>query len=398
MGIADTYALGRNIQSTAVAQTAINTAGTHAAAGSFSCLGYKVSQAQERRPRKNARQTRSTRERIHGAFTNSLSVMTEILPRGGATPPDVGALLASAIGTETIGGASVTYGLSATQALTAYDMLFEENAVFSERCIGFVVNELKLSITQGEEPKFEFSGPCVRVVETADATANGSVDGSGVAVTSVTPNPSTDNAKFGVDSLITVGTSTGHTVTAVDRSTGALTISPSITTNEGTAPAITPYTPFDEAQTAGSVVSEVEVSVDIGADSGVLFTGAELSINNNISEVRQAGNGYVQDFNPGFREITGKISMYGRSSDLAKYVRRKFDSLTSVNPLAVSITLGPAATGSFQCTISMPRCEFDFSELDTSQEQEATFELPFVALASTVTASDDEFSMVFDTV
>lgn len=392
MALNDTFALGRSIRALAAVQGTFGTRPTVAATDSLMLMSPpRFEPEEERNYRLNPRNSRSHVETYVGNRTVKATLVSEILPRGGANPPDCRALLISGIGAETVGGTQVSYGLSGTQAMSMVWAEYEANESLSEAVDSLVVDEVKGSIVNGELPTIEFSGPCRRLVR----TGRGALSGTAAAGTGALALGALEGYNFEADSMIVVGTLSPYRVTAIG--SAALTITGTLSGTVASGAVVYPYTVFDESQTGGSPVPHVNIATTLGGTS-IQFTAAEWSVKNNVKEVRTVGSQYVTDMIPGWRDVTGSLTFNARRSEIPFLMRSSQRGIAGVNPVGdLVITYGATASGSPRLTVTAQNVEFRWSALEMPEAEEGTFTLPWFALADSTT-SENEFQIVWDSV
>jgi hypothetical protein len=396
------YALGRNIRATAAPQTVVGTRPTHAATDSFVLQTYSVTPEEERTPRANPRATRSLRELYQGNKTINASIIAELLPKGAALPPDIGDLLTSAIGVQTIGGSSVTYSCNNSQAVPFNWVEFDtgladlNSAEIKEALDTFVVEELKISISNTDMPMIQLDGPARNLIRTGRGQGSAILAGG---ETAITMNPTTLSRQFEVNSVIQIGTSVGagsvgHRVTDINHGTGVLTFAPAVVGAQNPAPVVAPYSMFAEASTAGAPTPEIFCAMAFGAESGAQFEKAEISLKNNFDMVRPVGTPLVADFVPGFRGVSGSIEFSANRTDIQKLIRSSYVNTSGVNLEDLVFTFGQS--GQPGSILTLNDCNMKWSALQMPQSERGMFTLPFTAQASSGTL-EDEFSWVWQT-
>lgn len=159
------HVLGRNLKFFTSEESTYGTFVTPVATDAVKTLSTSMEFTQERVDRADARATRSTLERITRRIESTWSAEMYAVPSGAAgTAPDCGFLLKSALGAETIVGAtSAAYSLTSTQAMPSLSLLREANEIFSQRMNGAYTEEFSVSASGGDEPKFSFSGTGINV-------------------------------------------------------------------------------------------------------------------------------------------------------------------------------------------------------------------------------------------
>jgi hypothetical protein len=380
MGTSQTHALGRNRKFFAKAESTYGTFIVPTATDAVKALTSSFTFQQARENRMDSRTTRSLLERYSGKKTVSWSSEHYIIPSGSAgTAPDCGVLLKAAMGTETVsGGVSVAYTLSDSQtALTGVSLVHYFNDVFMEAIKGGWVEGVQISGKGGDAPRIKFEGGGADCVTTGTSTTNGATSGSTVTVQTA------DADNFDVDSVIKVGTSdnsgVGHKVTA--KSGATLTVSGTPAMGNGVA--VIPFVP-DET-TTGSVLGGIAGSFEIDNTAIATLTEFEVNIKNGIKPINdEALNEKVSDFIVGYREVSGSVTLRGRS-DMIKYHAMRRTDITDYKPIEIVI----GTTAGKILTISIPRAEFNPDGVDAPDADEITIKLPFVGLASSATAADE---------
>ena len=394
MGIQRSEALGRNLRFMAATQSAIGTRPTLAATDSFIARSYSVVPSEERIKRRTPQSSRSLRERYVGNRAVDVTIVCEHLPRGAATPPDYAVLLAAGFGAQAIGGSAVTYSHSNTQTLPMVWLEVDcglntaTTAEYKEAVDGLVIEQIKLSVSKDEIPLIEFSGPGHSMVQTGRSVSE-NTSGSETTISLAT---GTDSRRFGVNSVIAVGTSTntgaGHLVTAVDHTAGELTITPALASGAQTAPVIWPISLWAESSTAGSPTPHVTISVDLGADTGAWVDGIEVMFKNNITQRRIVGDPWPVDSTPGFRDVEGTVNVQATRTDLQMILASSTHNISTLSTMDIVVTIGES--GAFGSTLTLNDCELDWAGVSFPEDGTVgTATVPFVAKSSTATAEDE---------
>lgn len=389
MGLADTYVLGRNTE----ACVNLEPAGSFAtyvqptAASSMRLLSGMIKADEERKDRLDARQSRSLLERIKGRLSVEWEMSTYMLPISGAdNTPDIDPLLAIGFGVAS-GTSPRAYSMSASQSLPgSASATLAWNDTFMLGARGMVCEEMVWNVPGGEEPTIDFSGKAVDFIKTAYFTHDGTAP---AAATTITPTPVTDNYKVDVGSRLQIGTETVPSIVSnVNRTTGLITFAPALTGSQAANTDCIPSSPFDEAQTGGSPIPAVLGQIDIGTKTDVLIANFTMSVKNNWKEIKEAAfKRVVQDFIPGFREVSGEVTMWARRTDLEHWAWAQ--SANTENPTNFSVQIGSLTTGDAQILLTLPNVEFDFSELNPQGDEPAQFTVPYKAMATTNTAEDE---------
>lgn len=398
MGIQNPTGEARNLQAVVALETTFkDVTTTLPASGSFSIMGApSIEFSEDRVQRMDAHASRSHHESITRRRTNTMTINSYILPPGGSTVPDVGPFLAAAFGTETVGGSSVTYSLADSLSSLAVGIVSPE--VQGWGGFGAVVESMTINLPEGDEPNFSFELTTAQGVYTGRATASGAVDGSGTAVSAVTLSETNASRLFEPGSLIQIGTSTGHRVTAVDHSTNEITFTPDVTTDEGTAPAVLPYSAYDETEIASaSPVGVVQGTVNFGSDSDICIRSAEITLTNNFNPIDCWGRNTATDMVPGRREVSGNVTIWARSPDILRAHLGRADS-QSARTVALEWVVGDdSLAGNPIATISVPNAELQFPAYDITDDGPNSITVEFRGYATSRSDTNDELSIVFGT-
>ena len=379
MGQNQKHALGRNLNFFTSEESTYGTFVQAAADDAVKTLSTSMEFSQERVDRADARSTRSTLERITRRIEATWSAESYVLPSGAAgTAPDCRTLIKSAMGAETVAGSSVTYSLTDTQAMTSMTLLRESSEVLSQRMNGCYTEEMTISGSGGEEPRISFSGTGINVVNTGTSAAtNGGSSTTGPC--NVTAN---EGENFAANSLVKFS---GGTIAEVDSVSGdVLTFkdSESWTSSE----TIIPFIPSNPT-TQGNPINGITGSITVAGNSDMPITAFEITLTNNIKFINdEAFTDKGTDFVPGFRNVTGSLTVRARKDQIIELNKRK-----SFSTRDIAIVLGSTA-GSI-LTIDMNQVEFGFSAVEIPEAEEATFTLPFTALGTT--AGADELTLTF---
>ena len=398
MGVSQLHALGRNrkfyvneettyIDSENVATAFVKPAGTDAAV----VLNASFTPAQERKVRDDARASRSALEQITGKKSATWSVESYVLPSGTAgTAPDLGPLFKGAMGTETVsGGTRVTYSLNTNQDLGSFSLTQFFNETFMETLTGCYVNSMTISVAGGEEPKVTFEGessglyiptttsPSAAQLAAGESTAT--VTGSGTGTSFDVHAGEGENFKPG--SVISVATDTDLVVTAVSNDT--ITVDSSITFADDDE--VKPFAPTETV--AGSPIAGILGSLTLAGNS-LPITSFEVTVaNNNKGIADEAFVAGTSDYVPGFRDVTGSLSIRCRR-DLAIEIGKRLDFGTQ----AIVVTCGD--TAGKKLIVEIDDAEFEVAAVDTPQSDEVVVPMNFRALATS--AGEDEIVIKFE--
>ena len=398
MGVSQLHALGRNrkfyvneettyIDSENVATAFVKPAGTDAAV----ILNASFTPAQERKVRDDARASRSALEQITGKKSATWSVESYVLPNGSAgTAPDLGPLFKGAMGTETVsGGTRVTYSLNTNQDLGSFSLTQFFNETFMETLTGCYVNSMTISVAGGEEPKVTFEGessglyiptttsPSAAQLAAGESTAT--VDGSGTGTSFDVHAGEGENFKPG--SVISVGSDTDLVVESVSNDT--ITVDSSITFTDDDE--VKPFAPTETV--AGSPIAGILGSLTLAGNS-LPITSFEVTVaNNNKGIADEAFVAGTSDYVPGFRDVTGSLSIRCRR-DLAIEIGKRLDFGTQ----AIVVTCGD--TAGKKLIVEIDDAEFEVAAVDTPQSDEVVVPMNFRALATS--AGEDEIVIKFE--
>ena len=398
MGVSQLHALGRNrkfyvneettyIDSENVATAFVKPAGTDAAV----VLNASFTPAQARKVRDDARASRSALEQITGKKSATWSVESYVLPSGTAgTAPDLGPLFKGAMGTETVsGGTRVTYSLNTNQDLGSFSLTQFFNETFMETLTGCYVNSMTISVAGGEEPKVTFEGessglyiptttsPSAAQLAAGESTAT--VDGSGTGTSFDVHAGEGENFKPG--SVISVASDTDLVVTAVSNDT--ITVDSSITFTDDDE--VKPFAPTETV--AGSPIAGILGSLTLAGNS-LPITSFEVTVaNNNKGIADEAFVAGTSDYVPGFRDVTGSLSIRCRR-DLAIEIGKRLDFGTQ----AIVVTCGD--TAGKKLIVEIDDAEFEVAAVDTPQSDEVVVPMTFRALATS--AGEDEIVIKFE--
>lgn len=434
MAFTQDFAIGRTQRLVATLETTIG-AGTYGTvvqpiltgtSGELAIRSAGADYKQERKNRNDRRATRSLVERITGKKTTSWSAecYCYTLPNVGTptfAPVVKGvhslwrAVFGAHVGTSGADGTrNVAYTLNDTQnGLDSLDLNILEGfetgqfGVSMETVIGAWVDEWKLSVSGGEEAIQTFSGGGKNTIYTGTTTTTQSRAGSETTVTV------TDPEVFEVGSLFAIGTSAGTTSgdpaqgdghVLVSKTGSTLTFTPAIVGAQASGVNVVPYIrtsntaatdtyPFGKpAQVA---IAGITGRLDIGSDTLVPITAFEITVKNGIKAVDQeAFRDTPRDFIPGMREVTGTITILLTRTQAKRLGQRRDSFATKTLTLYVGGTaLDTTPTGTNRFVVTIPRAEIEFSAVESPEAEEATFTLPFVALATAAGANEFTFTV-----
>lgn len=389
MGLATPHSLGRNQRCYVVRESAFGTYIRPSGSSALKVTKSSMDSTIERIKRRDASQTASTTEGITGRRTASWSVDSYAMGSGTAgTPPDIHDLLYAWFGTYTnTPSTSDAYTIADSQtARGSVSLTREYNSIFAQGMAGCLVESFKFAYSGTSLPMWTFDGPGADLYYTGYSTLNGALSGGETSI--VVQTAAQDN--FMVGSVISVGTSNnsggsppGHIVTA--KSGATLTITPAVTGAQSDGAVVAPYVPTES--TAGSPVSHVLATAAL--DGATLpVTSFELTGKNNFKvHDDEAGSAIITDATPGWRDVTGSISLRARRDQIL-HLGKWRNSVATIRDLQV--VCGTAA-GSI-ITFDLNRIEVENPKFDSPEADECMITLPFWARGS---SGADELSVTF---
>jgi hypothetical protein len=374
-----TYALGREQNFYLVKETAglKNNYGTSsqvafaAATNSAKVLTSTMDFVVAREDRMDSRASRSVLERITGKQEVSWSCETYMLPRGSSNVPDIGPMIECAMGSVS----TVTYSLADT--LPSLQMARVLPGVFREELFGAWVEEMTVTASGAEPIKISFSGGACEYALTGNGTSANTESSGGSALT-VGAN---EAFNFMAGSRITIadeGTAAG-VIVAGSTSGTAVTLATNYTWATGKA--ITPHEPSGTVTVNGQTLT---------------VTGFDVTLTNNIKALSdEYGSKGTSDFIPGFRSVTGNVTVRAEK-DFIKALSRRYqaagdtiaDGVPTFATVAIVLTMGE--TDDLKQIINLPTCELDFGAIDVPESEEAILNIPFTALGAS--AGNNEFT------
>ncbi|MAB56861.1 MAG: hypothetical protein CL524_04850 [Aequorivita sp.] len=388
-----TYGLGRELKfylvKTTTTANALNGYGTSSqVALTGAANGAKVTSSTmdfsvAREDRMDARASRSVLERITGKQEISWSVETYMLPRGGSYVPNIGPMIECAMGSVS----TVTYSLADT--LPTLQMARVLPGVLREDCFGAYVDEMTVTASGADPIKLSFSGGAMEYALTGTGT-------TGTGATSTTmPVGTNEGFNFMPGSKIQIVDLTAASGTVVAGSSAHNSVTLAASTTFGSSKAITPHVPEGSYVTHGNPTSGITGSVSVNADTGLQVTGFDLTLTNNIKALSdEYGSKGTNDFIPGFRSVTGQVTVRCTAEDLKALTRRYqtagpsiTDGVPTFATVAIILTMGQTADK--KQVITLPTCELDFAGIDIPESEEAILSIPFTALGS---SGGDEFT------
>lgn len=384
MGLVDPHVKGREQKFFAVEEATFGTLVKPTGTDAMRILSSTFSFSQERKNREDARPTRSMRERITGKKEVSWSMESFLLGVGASFPVDIDPLLKNSLGVATSGPPDVYTLADAQGSLKSLTLLREFDGNVMEAVTGAWVEEVKISIAGGDEPKISFSGGAQDHIHTGTAKVKTGATGTVIDLDDVLPEPPDPDKNFQIGSIVDIGSNLNLKVDAVDSTAKTITVESSITTTTGDA-----IIPTSITETVGGSPL-AGINGDFQIDTLVVpITAFEVTLANGIKPVDdEAFQDSAQDFILGFRAVTGSLTVRATKAEMIRLGRRKGFATQSLKVLAGEGTIASPTT-KLSVLIEIPQAEFEFSELEVPQSEEGTFSLPFTALASSDTAKDE---------
>lgn len=378
MGNAQDHALGRNRKFYAKAESTYGTYIKPAATDAAKVLSCSFDYSQERKNRLDSRTSRSqytdTNDtgRITGRKAVNWSLEAYLIPSGASsTDPDLFELFKAAMGASS----SQVFSLTSGQALNSLCLTQRVGDVMMEAITGAYVETMTISMSGGDDPKVSFDGGASDYIVTTTSTTNGTGSTSSTLVVD-------DADAFEIGSVIAIAadnsSNTGYKVT--NKSSTTLTLDDTASWADGVA--VTPFTAPET--TAGSPSPGITGSVTLAGNSGIEIVSFDVTLKNNIKPIAdEAFSAVTTDFVPGYREVTGSLTVRcAKDQALELGKRRNFATTRDLQIVSGS------GTGKV-CTIDLDDVEFQFSALDIPESEEVVITLPFIALASSATANDE---------
>jgi hypothetical protein len=341
----------------------------------------------ERKNQEYQSASRSRISRLTGKRTGSWSIEKYLLPSGTAgTAPDDGPLWKSLCGVETVTPAtSVVYTLSALQT-TLYPLSLVRtcDGLIMEGLSGCPVESMTLKVSGGSEPRVSFAGPASDLGYAGYSTLASTASNLATSIVVATA----DISQFANGGIVKVGSSdasgAGHLITA-GGGTNTLTISPGLTGEQASGQVVAAFAPTQT--TAGTPATGLLGSLTIDAGSAMKLTGFEITVKNNLkTHGDECFSSVVTDATPGWRDVSGKVSIRSRRDYLVHLFKRK-----TFATRALVCVIGTTA-GSI-LTTTVPYAEFDATGIGKLPDNdEPVVEMPWTALGS---SGEDEVTFSF---
>lgn len=369
------------------AESTYNTDAAFAATDAMGLLDLKLEPEMAEELSAEAVGTASLQHIFSGPRRGKWSASSYMRPAAAGTAPDIGELLKAALGAETVVGAtSVTYGLS-DSVHPSLQLARQVGLGMWERANGAWIEQLDVESQSGQAPRISVQGGYA-----SHTWAYGTTVGTGGASIGATSVPvASPFGQLAVGAYLKIGTNentgAGHHVTAVNASTGALTISPALTAAviEGDA-----IVPIALSQTlGGSLIASVNHGFTV--DSVALgLIGFKLSVKTGLKGLdKEITSDLPTRVGRGDRLITGELQFYFIDSANSYLAGRAWDGTTH----ALALRFGRDVAAS-RCKVTIPKARLKVSPIEVAEKEEATFTMQFTAMQSA--AACDELTIAFD--
>lgn len=363
-----TYLKGSEQKFYVTRETAFGTYKAPSATEAMAVLTTSIDNKVARKDRKDAYQpTRGVVDRITGKGEVTWSVDAYYVPSGTKNvAPAAGSFLQALLGAaEAVNADDVTYSQGSSQV--PYTLTLTSYTDYLMRCVyGAVVDEMTFKVSGGDEPKIHFGGWGMGYVETGWSLLTVKDPVKSIAYTS------TDDYAFNVNSQVTIGSSTGHTVDAVDRSAHTFTVTVDVTGAQAVGVSIVPYVPT--WTDAGAPMEGISGSLTWdSADLSATVTSFELSYKGNVKANSDAAfQQYPSDGMPQFYDCTGVIGLRIRRDILVKILDR-----AAYGGKTLVVVCGGDDLSGTRATLTFAQVEQDWAAIQVPEAEEATISLPF---------------------
>lgn len=307
-------------------------------------------------------------------------------PSGTAgTAPQGDSLLEALLGTKTVvGGTSVTYSQAIEKPSVSIWIMYDNTVRFMSGC---TVDGLNLQASNKGAAQADFSGQGMKsgTVGTQDLA---------VAITASDTTFEVDDAScYSVGGLVefydvsadTVddNSSAGYAITGVNTSTNIVTVGSEIGSGFAINDTVRPFLPTGTE--VGSPVENRKTSVSVNTVStNIKSLSLSAGCPASMLEDEITTSGYVEDYVPDMRNISGSLSLLMRNND-AKYFVDNYDG----SEVPIVLTLGEDA-GSI-VTVTMSRCSLDVPSVSDSNPT-VSLDMNYLALG---TSGEDSLTVAF---
>lgn len=401
MGLITQHAMGRDQRAFASVQTVYDTAVQPIAAHALRVRTVEFTPENGREDRMDNRPTRSLVSRITTGYTLGWKLTSYLRPSGTAgTAPDDFDFWTSLLGTETIvGGTSVTYTPSNSQAARFFCLTRGHLGINYDQAVGCVVGKLGLRVNGPNPPELTWEGNARRRISAAPITlASGTTGSTWVATNNLV------QAGVSVDALYYQAGNdnggAGYRVTTVGAPNsgggGFSEFTSSAAHGMSSGSLLLPFLPSEIV--TGQPVAGISGSLTWGplnySRDTMRVVGFDLDVDNATKlHTDEALTRFSADVTLGRRKVTGTLRVRATQANWLEIVRNLNSNFAAgYNPIAATVVIG--ATAGSIVTISLPRLEIGSVAANAPEADEMIAEIPFTALASAETAAD-EISVAF---
>jgi hypothetical protein len=313
-------------------------------------------------------------------------------------PPDVGpAILAAAFGNELLSG-GVRYrmhdGSNEVTAAKSLQISRQAGGAFWEQINGAWIETIDFEATGNAEPTVTVSGGFAGYAWCYGGQINGAHSSSDTTIQMKTNTAE----RLSVDSTIQFSDGEdngghGYHVSAVDKSTDIITISPGLVAGVS---GDTFIQPVDKSQTlsVNGPLDGVTGTLSLLGTAGMGFISFKVSMKTGIHGLAgEATNATVSRLSMGQREVTGEIQCYFLTSetaaeDFGRFVGATWDGASG----GIIVNIGPGdslVTAQLNC----PNSRLEVTPISLPEADEATAAVTFVARQSAT--GGDELNLFF---
>lgn len=328
--------------------------------------------------------TRDVLDRCQGALpAGEWGFSTYCRPKGVATPPQESNLVTGLAGVETVGGANVTYSLALQKPSYSLWFLVDHTMIF---CAGATVGTCELSLADCSLV-YKWGGGFMIMGSTGTDPLDAAV-ASGVTVL-----PVTDSLKYSTGGVVLLAdadgnivddnSGSGYTITDVDDTTYALTVTPAIVTG---AAATGFVAPLDPGGSVGGNPLETRTAVVTlgGVDKSIVEFTWTVKDEPEYLEREKTPQGHPISYAETQREVGGDLRLVFRRDDAGAF---RLANEGTEQPMV--LTVGDLA--GYTLVINMGRVKLDMPAIEEAEPIVETT-TSFTALATT---GEDSYTMVY---
>lgn len=309
---------------------------------------------------------------------------TYVKPSGSpGTAPEHDVLFQCAMGTKTVNaGTSVVYTLA--NQLDSFSLWVKKgHTVYAFRGCG--VEQPEVGVNGEEVAGIGWSGKYMEQLWAGTCYANDTCN-----IAKATIQLRVPAAQRYVEGMyVNVGTDTnggaGYRLTDVNYTNDTITISPTLATNQGANPEITPWLPTASAE-VGAEVHGKQGIVTVGGKNAVILS-ARVTLKNNLKyyDMEKNNTWTAERFGrPGRRAVDGELEMFYLTEGPSYFYRAEYEVSD-----ALVIPIGNVA--GYIMNISIPYARYETPEI--SGDEEFIENVPFKAIASA--SLNDELAITF---